>query len=179
MFQFLLNPFTFVTTSHSKSSASTSECEMYTPLAEALNYALESLSDVRVDGLPEFKAHIVFVPCDKGVPSNRNRPGSSFKPDITVLPLTDARNFYELDKLDTPNVSHFISEIDGKSPPGFASWKTILSVVEVKRKKDMSGWALLEAIDYGDGCITQDLDQRLNEELDTSQSTTREVNPLS
>ena len=35
---------------------------MYVPFAEAMNHALELLSDIKVDGLTEFKTHVAFVP---------------------------------------------------------------------------------------------------------------------
>ena len=144
---------------------------MYLPFAEALNYALERVSVIGVNGLPEFKTHIAFVPCNKRVLSDRNALGSSFKPDIAVMLLSDAREFHGLDKLDAP-VSQFISEISGKAPTGFASWKTVLSAVEVKRKKDMSSWSSLEAFRYQDrqAGVIQNVDQGLDEELDTSDS---------
>jgi hypothetical protein len=178
VFRSCLDSSTIVTAFRSKSSSSTYEWEMYLPFAEALNYALERVSVIGVNGLPGFKTHIAFVPCNKRVPSDRNVLGSSFKPDIVVMSLSDAREFHGLDKLDAP-VSQFISEISGKSPAGFASWKTVLSAVKVKRKKDMSGWSSLEAFRYQDrqASVIEDVDRGLDEELDTSDSQpiTREI----
>jgi hypothetical protein len=154
---------------------------MYHPFVEALNNALEQLSGIQVDGLPEFKTDIAFVPCNKRVPSQRSLPGSSFKPDIALMSIQSAREFYELDRLDAPKVSQIISEIGGKSLPGFTGWETILSAVEVKRKKDVSGWASLEVFGQQDRQvgIIQDADQRLDETLDDSQPTTRKLRLLS
>ena len=78
---------------------------MYLPFAEALNHALEDLSKVQVNGLPGFKTHIAFVPCNKLVSSNRKLPGSRFKPDIVVMLLQDARELHGLETVDTPSVS--------------------------------------------------------------------------
>ncbi|KAF9647703.1 hypothetical protein BDM02DRAFT_3270005 [Thelephora ganbajun] len=157
-----------------KSSSSTYEWDMYLPFTEALNYALEHLSNIRVNGLPKFKTHIAFVPCNKGVTSGRSLQGSSFKPDIAVMSLQDAREFHGLNQLDTPKASQFIGEITGKSPPGFVSWKTVLSAVEVKRKKDASDWASLKVFNYQERQVNvmRDADQRLDEEPDTPQPTT-------
>ena len=133
---------------------------MYIPFTEALNCALGALSDIQADGLPEFKTHVVFIPCDRQISSDRDLPGSSFKPDVALMSIQDARKFYQLDQLDTPEFSQFISKISGKSPPGFPSWKYILSAIELKRKSDASRVPL------------ETFDQRLDEGLDDSQPTT-------
>jgi len=154
---------------------------MYLPFAEALNHALERVSNIRVNGLPESQAHIAFVPCNKRVPSDRNILGSSFKPDLAIMSLQDAREFYKLENPDTPQVSQLVGEIAGNSPPGFTGWKAILSAVELKRRKDAPGWAPLEVFNYQDRqvSVVRDADQRLDEELGGSQSTTRKVDALS
>jgi len=154
---------------------------MYLPFAEALNYALELVSNVRVNGLPEFQAHIAFVPCNRRVPSGRDLPGSSFKPDLVITSLHDAREFYKLENLDAPKVSEFVGQIADASPSGFTSWKTILSAVEVKRRRDMSSWTPLPGVfDYHDKQVSTvgDADQRLDEKPNDSQSTTRETDML-
>jgi hypothetical protein len=178
---YYLNSSTFVTAFHSKLASSNYEWDMYLPFVEALNHALEQLSSIQVDGLPGFKNHIAFVPCNKGVSSRRNLPGSSFKPDIALMSIQGAREIYELDGLDASKASRFASEIAGKSPSGFTGWETILSAIEVKRKKDMSGWAFLEAFGQEDRQvgIIRDADQRLDETLDDSQPTTRKISVFS
>jgi len=151
---------------------------MYLPFAEALNYALEQLSGIQVDGLPEFKSHIAFVPCNKGVKSDRDLRGYLLKPDIALMSIRGACEFYELDQHDAPNVSQFISKIAGKPPSGSTNWKTILSAVEIKRKSDVSGWASFpEAFGQQDRqvSVVQDADQQLDEILDDSQPTTRKI----
>ena len=174
------SPPTIVTSFHSKISASHYEWDMYDPFTEALNYALGRLSDVEVDGLPEFKSHIAFVLCNKGVSSDRDLAGSSFKPDIALMSIQDARELYGLDKVDTPDVSGFVGEIAEKTISGSPDWGTMLSAVEVKRKKNISGWAKLEVFGHQDGQVSviRDADQRLDEKLDDSQPTTREINLL-
>ena len=155
---------------------------MYLPFAEALNYALEQLSGIQVDGLPELKSHIAFVPCNKGVKTDGKPRGPALKPDIALMSIRGACEFYELDQLNVPNVSEFISKIAGNPPSGSTNWNTILSAVEVKRKSDMSGWASLpEAFDRQDRevSVIQDADQQLDEMLDDSQPTTRKIRPLS
>ena len=167
-----------MTVFRSELSSSDYEWEMYHPFAEALNYALERLSEIRVDGLPEFKSHIAFVPCNKGVKSDTQSNGYLVKPDIALMPIRGACEFYGLDQLDVPNVSQFISKIAGSPPSGSTNWKTILSAIEVKRKNDVSGWASLpEAFvqQSSQVSIMQDADQGLDETLDDSQPTTRKI----
>ena len=170
----------FVTVFCSKSASTTFEVDMYLPFSEALNDALEALSEIQVNGLPDFKTHIAFVPCNKGIASDRDLPGSSFKPDIALMLLQDAHKFYELDQLDTSKVSQFIGKIAGKPPPGFIGWKSILSAIEVKRKSNMSGWALPETLNEQDKQVgvIRDADRRLDEKSDDSRLATCKVNPL-
>ena len=181
MFYFHPNFSAFVTVFRSKLSSSTYEWDMYPPFAEALNYALEQLPGIEVDGLPEFRTHIVFVPFNKRVLPDRNLPESPFKPDIALMSARSACELYKLDQFDVLKVSQFISEIMGKSPSGLAGWEIILSAVEVEQKRDMSGWALLEAFDHQDRQVSviRDADQRLDETLDDSEPTTRKINFLS
>ena len=150
---------------------------MYQPFAEALNYALERVSNIQVNGLPEFKSHIAFVPCNKGLQSNRHLAGSRFKPDLAVMSLQNARELHKLERLDRPRVSEFLSEVAEKPPPNFG-WEAILSAVELKRKPQMSGWSPLpEVFDYQDGQVgvTQYTDQRLDEKPYASKHTTRKI----
>ncbi|KAF9645198.1 hypothetical protein BDM02DRAFT_687172 [Thelephora ganbajun] len=88
--------------------------------------------------------------------------------------IQDAREFHGLDQLNTPEVSKFISEITEKSPAGFTSWKTVPSAVEVKRKKDMSGWAPLPVFNHRDSqaSVIRDAEQWLDKKLDDSRSMT-------
>ena len=130
MSQYDLDSLTFMTVFGSKSLSPTYEPDMYRPFAEALNYAFKCVSNIQVDGLPEFKAHIVFVPCDNPIPSRRE---SLFKPDLVILSLQDARKFHQLEEVDAPDVSRFISEIEGRSLSGL-TWEAVLSAVEVDRK---------------------------------------------
>ena len=102
-------PPTIATSFQSKISASHYEWDIYDPFTEALNYALGRLSDVEVDGLPKFKSHIVFVLCNKRVSSDRDLGRSSFKPDIALVSIQDARKLYELDDVDKPDVSHSLA----------------------------------------------------------------------
>ena len=175
------DPPTIVTSFHSKGSASQYEWNMYGPFTKALNYALGCLSAVEVDGLPGFKSHIAFVLCNKRVSSDRDLAGSSFKPDIALMSIQDARKLYGLDEVDTPDVSQFNDEIAKKTVSGSSDWKTILSAVEVKRKKKTSGWAKLKLFRRQDRKVNviRDVDQRLDEKRDDSQATTREIDLLS
>jgi hypothetical protein len=124
----------FLTAFRSKSSSEKYEWDMYLPFTDAMNYALEQLSDIEVDGLPGFETHIAFVPCDKGVKSDNDVSRSSYKPDIAVMSLQDACEFHQLETTK-PMLSEFITKITGKSPSGITNWKTVLSAVEVKRNK--------------------------------------------
>ena len=175
MFQYDLDSLTFVTAFGSKSLSTTYEPDMYRPFAEALNYALKCVSNVQVDGLPEFKAHIVFVPCNKPIPSNRKVPGSLFKPDLVILSLQDARKFHQLGEANAPDVSQFIGEIEGRSLSGL-TWEAVLSAVEVKRK-GMSGWASLGVFGDQDGqfSVMGGANLQLDEEPHDSQPATGKV----
>lgn len=130
---------------------------MYAPLSDALNFGLEALSKIEVDGLPKFQNHIVFVPLDEGVTSDRDQEGSLFKPDLALMLLTTARDLRKIKDTRSLTVSQFISKIPKKirskmgppktipsknvprnaqpktSPPYRICWKDILSAVEVKR----------------------------------------------
>ena len=179
MFQSHLDSFIFLTTFHSKASASTDKWKMYSPFAEVLNHALEDLLNIRVDGLPEFKAHIVFVPYDKPVLSDREIPGLSFKPDLVVMSLECAREAHGLERVDRPKVSEFLTEIPGGAFP-VLRWKVVLSAVKMKRKLGKSSWAVPEVFSDGNRqvSIMQDVDLWLNEELVDSQPMTCKVNKL-
>ena len=141
---------------------------MYAPFADAMNHALERLSTIDVDGLPKFKTPIAFVPCDRNVSSNCDSPGTAFKPDLAIMTLEDARELYGLKELDVPRVSELVSKIPKGPPVGSLGWKTILSAVEMKRKWNPQG-CLLGALG------SQDVDQRLDEDPDTSQPTTCKI----
>ena len=64
-----------------------------------------------MDGLPKFKAHVVFVPCNKMISSDHSMPGSLFKPNIVVMSLQ-----YAHERADAPKVLEFLSEIVGRTP---------------------------------------------------------------
>ena len=159
----------------SKSLSPTYEPDMYRPFAEALNYAFKCVSNIQVDGLPEFKAHIVFVPCDNPIPSRRE---SLFKPGLVILSLQDARKFHQLEEVDAPDVSRFISEIEGRSLSGL-TWEAVLSAVEVKWN-GISMWASLEVFGEQDGkfSATGGANLRLDEEPHDSQPATGKMNAL-
>ena len=142
---------------------------MYAPLSDALNYGLERLSEIDVDGLPKFETHIVFVPLDEGVASDRDLEGSMFKPDLALMSPAAACNFRKVEESLT--LSESIGKTPEKTPskegPSKAapskntppenppkvvpssrpSWKDILSAVEVKR--DSTNWPVLG--DFMDG----------------------------
>ena len=169
-----------MTASRSKSSASEYEWDMYIPFAEAMNYTLEHLSTIQVAGLPEFKNHIAFVPCNKKVQSNRVLPGSEFKPDIAVMSIQDAYEFHQLDKINGPKLSEFITRISGESPAGLTNWNTVLSAIEMKRKED-GRWVELGKFDHEERQISimQDADERLHEKPEDSQPATRRSDAFS
>jgi hypothetical protein len=153
---------------------------MYLPFTEAMNYALERLSDIKVEALPDVKEHIAFVPCNKNVKSDRSAPGSSFKPDIAIMSIQDAYEFHELDPTDGSKLSTFITEIKGKSPTGITNWKSVLSAVEIKRRPEAS-WAKLGTFDHQETqvSIIPDVDKWLDERQDESHPVTREIHVLS
>lgn len=150
---------------------------MYLPLAEAMNYALEQLSHIDIDGLPRFKTHIAFVPCNRRVLSDRDIEGSSFKPDIAIMSIGDAYEFHELNGPDPPPLSEFINTIQGRSPSGVVKWKTVLSAIEIKRKKARD-WPPLIGSDPNDG-VTRDVNKPLDEVPDDSQPSTCKINGVS
>ena len=137
------HPSTIVTAFHSKMLSSASKRNTHPPLAEVLNHALGCLSDIQVNGLPEFKTHIALS-------SDSDLARSSFKPDIALMSIQDARNLYGLDQVDMPEVARFVGEISGKSTSSLTGWKTILSTVEVERRRGGPGWAPLGAPSHQD-----------------------------
>ena len=152
---------------------------MYKPFSEAINYALEQLSDIEVDGLPKFKTHIAFVPCDSGVKSERTEPGSSFKPDIAVMSIDSAYELRGLKGHDRPKLPSLITKVTGKEPKGEFNWTTVLSAVEIKRKKD-ARWPELKRFYRQEEqvSVVRDADKQLDEELDDSHPPTREITHL-
>ena len=109
---------------------------MYGPLSDALNYGLECLSKIEVDGLPKFRDDIVFVPWDEGMPSDRALKGSMFKPDIILMSFATACDSRGIADRENLKVSQFVDEIPKKAPavsPNRIGWKNVLSAVEVKQ----------------------------------------------
>ena len=174
-----LDPFTLVTGLYSKVSPLDYKRGTYPPFSKALNHALEDLSKIQVDGLPEFKTHTAFVPRRKGVKPDRNLSGSSFEPNTTSVSdqSTSSESSAESDQSDMIKFSQFISEISGESPSGSTNWKIILSAVEIRRKWDESDWAPLGVFDQQDSKVDamRDADQRLDEKLDDSPPTAGEL----
>ena len=110
----------FFTTFHSKASASTDKWKMYSPFAEVLNHALKDLLNIQVDGLPEFKAHIVighyFCSYFLSIfdPTSLHIPYPTFPPyvypcyvySLMLFTLTNRRQRLQFDWYDqTPNNS--------------------------------------------------------------------------
>ena len=92
---------------------------MYNPLIKAFNYALDRLSKLKVQGLPEFQEtrRIVFARSDAKCIKSENYLQGSYKPDIVLV------------KWDTFNSVY--------QSPGTANlrWCNVLSTIEVKRDK--------------------------------------------
>jgi hypothetical protein len=152
------------------------EQDSYLPLSGAMNYALERLSEIEVDGLPEFKNHIAFVPCkERAIQTNRITPGSLFKPDIAIMSIEDAYEFYEPGRPYAPKrkLCELMNEISQKAPSGSASWSTVLSVIEIKRGK--ARWASLGVADDKGKQLDPmgDVSDPFDEEQDGSQPVTR------
>lgn len=127
---------------------------MYQPLTEAMNFALEHLSDIEVAGLPKFKSHIAFVPCNKGVLSNRDKAGSLFKPDLLIMTLQDTYKHHKLDGPDAPRLSEFTSIIAETSTDGSFSWEEVLLAIEVKRTR-APGWLPLTKSKLKGGAVRE------------------------
>ena len=89
---------------------------MYAPLADVLNFGLEQVSNIDVDGLPKFEKHIVFVPLDEGVDSDRDLGGSLFKPDLALMFLTTACTFRRITYSERQGPSQFVTKL--KKKPG-------------------------------------------------------------
>ena len=89
---------------------------MYASLADALNFGLEQASKIDVDGLPKFEKHIVFVPLDEGVDSDRDLGGSLFEPDLVLMFLTTACTFRKITYSESQGPSQFITKL--KKNPG-------------------------------------------------------------
>jgi len=164
---------------------------MYGPLSDALNYGLECLSNIEVDGLPKFGDNIVFVPWDEGMPSDRALKGSMFKPDVVLMSFATACDSRGITDRKNLRVSQFVDEIPKKAPAVSSNrigWKNVLSAVEVKRDPQTK-WP---AMDNFTDEVPQITDEGLDDELfqlpspdpetsldvSTSQSQTRKVHPL-
>ena len=152
---------------------------MYVPFAEAMNYTLELLSDTEVDGLPKFKTHVAFVPCNKGVKSDRIEPGSSFKPDITLMSLGDAYKFHQVGPTGASELSDFITKILRTSPSGSINWKTVLSAIEMKRKPVNFPELGVFTHRQTQVSIIQDVNERLDEKPGDSPPSTGRVKAIS
>jgi len=188
--------FAILNASCSKTKSST-ERGMYAPLSNALNYGLEHLSKIDVDGLPKIEDHIVFVPSDKGVRSDRDLGGSSFKPDIVLMKLGNACDFCGIKLTRGLNVSQFINKIpmgttskttpsvqvakpgpSENNPPQISPiyqicWKDILSAVEVKRDSRRT-WSTLETFTNE---VTSITNKDADEESFTSRNQDRGTSP--
>jgi len=84
---------------------------MYAPLSGILNLGLEMVSNIEVDGLPKFQNHIVFIPLDQRVASNRDVAGSLFKPDVILISLGTACDFFKIKYTRSLSVSDFVNRI--------------------------------------------------------------------
>jgi len=142
---------------------------MYAPLSDALNYGLECLSEIHVEGLPEFKDHIVFVPSDKDATSDRDLEGSLFEPEVVLMRFTTACDLLKIKVTRSLSVSWFVSKIPRTTPerhpqadPTYRiGWKDILSPVEVKQYSSRK-WPILEIFVNGAASITKkDADEEL------------------
>jgi len=160
--------------------------------SDVLNYGLECLSEIEVDGLPKFRDHIVFVPF--GV------EGSSFGPDVVLMSLATVCNFHGITDREGLRVSQFVDKITKKAPPKAVpsknappcriGWEDTYSVVEVKRGQGQEGtWPVIgNFTDEAPRFTNEDLGERLlrspgpdpetSSEVSTSQSQTRKVYAL-
>ena len=157
-------------------------CEMHRPFAEAMNYTLERLSAVEVDGLPKFESHIVFFPCDRRGVYDRGFGSlfKPFKPDIAVMSIQDAYESHKLIQPDTPNLTRFIREITAKSPSGLPSWGPVLSAIEL-HSNDGLNWAELGMFTHRERQVSavEDVDKQPDEKPDYSQPTIRKIGAFS
>jgi hypothetical protein len=152
---------------------------MCVPLSEAMNYALQHLSGINVNGLPAFKNHIAFVPCfERGVPYNRAEFGPSFKPDIAIMSIQDAYEFFEPGRRDGQELSEFISGIAEKTPSGQINWISVLSAIDIRRTD--AKWAPFGV--FGDQGGQNDsptnVDLQPNKEQNNSRFATCKINLL-
>jgi len=178
---------------------------MYAPLSNALNYGLERLSKIDVEGLPKFEDHIVFVPSEKGMRSDCDPEGPLFEPDVVLMKLATACDFRKIKLTRGLSVSQFVGKISKRTvskvtpsvqvakngPPQIASihrtgWEDILSGVEVKRNSKRK-WPILETFTNEVTSITnKDADEELftsrnpdrGTSSDISESQTRKVPAL-
>jgi hypothetical protein len=128
--------------SRSEKSSAKRELDMYGPLSNVLNYGFECLSGIKVDGLPESR-NLVFVLWDRYTPSDRTQEGSQFKPDIVLMSLATACDFYGITDRENQTDSQIADRVSemarSKAVPASndlsdqIGWKDILSWVEVKR----------------------------------------------
>jgi len=108
---------------------------MYDSLIKALNCALDRLSKVDVDGLPEFKKErqVVFARSNTKRIETETYLQGSYEPDIILIKWSKFKTEYEYE--DYPYPESYISDIccrPGRDEPPL-SWRNILSTVEVRR----------------------------------------------
>jgi len=111
--------------------------------------------------LPKFRDHIVFVPWDEGMPSDRALKGSLFKPDVILMLFATACDFRRITDRESTEVSQFVDKIPKKAPaisPNRIGWKNVLSAVEAKRDPQAK-WPIM-------GKFTNEVRQIIDEGLD-------------
>ena len=181
--------------SRSSHSSTKNERRMYRRFSDALNYGLERLSKIEVDGLPKFRNNIVFVPW--GV------EGSSFEPDVVLMSLATACDLHGITDRESLGVSQFVTKVTKTSSEAIPSknapprrrvgWKYILSAVEVKRSQGQEEtWPVMgNFTDEVPSFTNKGLDEQLLQspssdsetssdisDISTSQSQTRKVHAL-
>ena len=108
---------------------------MYDLLIKAFNCALDRLSRVNIDGLPEFKKErqIVFARSDTECIRTETYLQGSYEPDIILIKWSKFKTEYGYK--DHSYLESYISDIcckPGRDVPPL-NWRNILSTVEVKR----------------------------------------------
>ncbi|KAG6378006.1 hypothetical protein JVT61DRAFT_14804 [Boletus reticuloceps] len=113
---------------------------MYDPFIDVSMAALESLRDLKVEGMRDYVAEsdITFQRNDqKSIPQNHGQATSYLKPDVDLIPSTRRSDRSASEELK--NGTRARNRPKGSKKPGLR-WQDVLSVVEFKRSgKTMEG----------------------------------------
>jgi hypothetical protein len=110
---------------------------MYDPFVRACNYALDKLSKIHIEGLPEFseeKQIVFFRNHDRSVQSHSHQRESRVRPDIVLLGWNRFKELYKEPRATPPSYSDSHStDLCTLNSELKLSWRDVRSTVEMKK----------------------------------------------